>query len=164
MPQIAQLGEFYSSQIFWLLIFFGITFFVVGRGMVPKVMDTVATRDKRIADDLKAAEAARAQADAEEAAWRTRENANRAQAQGLIAEARAKAAAATAQRLAVAQAGIDATIAGAEIRIADARRAAADDIEAVAAEATRDIVSRVAGLTLDDAAVRGAVKENLVHG
>lgn len=164
MPQIAQLGEFYSSQIFWLLIFFGITFFVVGRGMVPKVMDTVATRDKRIADDLKAAEAARAQADAEEAAWRTRENANRAQAQGLIAEARAKAAAATAQRLAVAQAGIEATIAGAEIRIADARRAAADDIEAVAAEATRDIVSRVAGLTLDDAAVRGAVKENLVHG
>ena len=164
MPQIAQLGEFYSSQIFWLLIFFGITFFVVGRGMVPKVMDTVASRDKQIADDLKAAETARAQADAEEAAWRTRENANRAQAQGLIAEARAKAAAATAQRLAVAQAGIDATIAGAETRIADARRAAADDIEAVAADATRDIVSRVAGLTLDDAAVRGAVKENLVHG
>ena len=61
MPQIAQLGEFYSSQIFWLLIFFGITFFVVGRGMVPKVMDTVASRDNQIAADLKAAEAARAQ-------------------------------------------------------------------------------------------------------
>jgi len=164
MPQIAQLGEFYSSQIFWLLIFFGITFFVVGRGMLPKVMDTVASRDNTIAADLKAAEAARAQADAEEASWRTRENANRAQAQGYIADARASAAAATAQRLAVAQAGIDATIAGAETRIADARRAAADDIEAVAADATRDIVSRVAGLTLDDAAVRGAVKENLVHG
>jgi F-type H+-transporting ATPase subunit b len=164
MPQIAQLGEFYSSQIFWLLVFFGITFFVVGRGMVPKVMDTVASRDKQIADDLKAAESARASADQEEASWRARENANRAQAQGLIADARAKAAAATAQRLAVAQAGIDATIAGAETRIADARRAAADEIETVAAEVTRDIVSRIAGLSLDDAAVRGAVKENLVHG
>ncbi|WP_159982676.1 MULTISPECIES: ATPase [unclassified Novosphingobium] len=164
MPQIAQLGEFYSSQIFWLLIFFGITFFVVGRGMVPKVMDTVASRDKQIADDLKAAESARAQADAEEAAWRTRENANRAQAQGLIADARGQAAAAAAQRLAVAQAGIDATIVGAETRIADARRLAADEIETVAADATREIVSRIAGLSLDDAAVRGAVKENLVHG
>ncbi|WP_232493941.1 ATPase [Novosphingobium kaempferiae] len=164
MPQIAQLGEFYSSQIFWLLIFFGITFFVVGRGMVPKVMDTVASRDNQIAADLKAAEAARAQADAEEASWRTRENANRAEAQGTIAEARGRAAAATAQRLAVAQAAIDATLAGAETRIAEARRAAADDIEGVAAEATRDIVSRIAGLSLDDAAVRGAVKENLVHG
>lgn len=164
MPQIAQLGEFYSSQIFWLLIFFGITFFVVGRGMVPKVMDTVAQRDKQIANDLKAAEGARAQADQEEAAWRTRENANRAQAQGLIAEARAKAAAATAERLAIAQAGIDATIAGAENRIAEARRSAADEIETVAADATREIVSRIAGLSLDDAAVRSAVKENLVHG
>lgn len=164
MPQIAQLGEFYSSQIFWLLIFFGITFFVVGRGMVPKVMDTVAQRDQQIADDLKAAEGARAQADAEEAAWRTRENANRAQAQGLIAEARAKAAATTADRLASAQAAIDANIANAEARIADARRAAAAEIENVAADATREIVSRVAGLSLDDAAVRGAVKENLVHG
>ncbi|HUD30394.1 MAG TPA: ATPase [Novosphingobium sp.] len=164
MPQIAQLGEFYSSQIFWLLIFFGITFFVVGRGMVPKVMDTVASRDKQIADDLKAAEAARAQADSEEAAWRARENANRAQAQGLIADARAKGAAATADRLAAAQGRIDAQIAAAETRIAEARRSAAAEIETVAADATREIVSRIAGLSLDDAAVRGAVKENLVHG
>lgn len=164
MPQIAQLGEFYSSQIFWLLVFFGITFFVVGHGMVPKVMDTVASRDKQIADDLKAAEQARTAADAEEEAWRVRENANRAQAQGLIAEARAKAAAATTDRLAKAQAVIDARIAEAEGRIAEARRSAAAEIEDVAADATRDIVSRIAGLSLDDAAVRAAVKENLVHG
>jgi F-type H+-transporting ATPase subunit b len=26
MPQIAQLAETYASQIFWLLVFFGITF------------------------------------------------------------------------------------------------------------------------------------------
>ena len=35
MPQIAQLAETWSSQVFWLLVFFGITFFVIGRGMVP---------------------------------------------------------------------------------------------------------------------------------
>ena len=164
MPQIAQLGEFYSSQVFWLLVFFGITFFVVGRGMVPKVMDTVAQRDKQIADDLHAAERARAKADEEEAAWRTRENANRVQAQGLIAQARANAAAATAERVAAAQATIDVKLTEAEGRIEEARRSAAAEIENIAADAARDIVSRVAGLSLDDAAVRAAVKENLVHG
>lgn len=164
MPQIAQLAATYSSQIFWMLIFFGFTFFVVGRGMVPKVMDTVAQRDKQIADDLAAAERARAQADAEEEAWRTRENANRAEAQALIAEARAKAAAVTTERLATAQMAIDATLAEAETRISQARRSAAAEIEDVAADATREIVSRIAGLTLDDGAVRSAVKENLVHG
>lgn len=164
MPQIAQLGQYYASQIFWMLIFFGITFFVVGRGMVPKVMDTVATRDKQISDDLKAAEQARAAADAEEEAWRVRENANRSQAQGLIAEARAKAAVVTTERLAVAQGVIDARIHEAEQRIAQARRSAAAEIEDVAADAARDIVARIAGLSPDDAAVRAAVKENLVHG
>lgn len=164
MPQIAQLGEFYASQIFWLLVFFGITFFVVGLGMVPKVMDTVAQRDKQIADDLSAAELARKQADDEEASWRTRENANRAEAQGLIAQARGNAAAATEQRLAAAQAVIDGKLSDAENRIAEARRSAAAEIEDVAADAARDIVSRIAGLSVDDAAVRSAVKENLVHG
>ena len=56
MPQIAQLAETWSSQVFWLLVFFGITFFVIGRGMVPKVMETVAQRDSQIAADLAAAE------------------------------------------------------------------------------------------------------------
>ncbi|AIT79331.1 MULTISPECIES: F-type H+-transporting ATPase subunit b [Novosphingobium] len=164
MPQIEQLAATYSSQIFWLLVFFGFTFFVVGRGMVPKVMDTVAQRDKQISDDLIAAERARKQANEEEEAWRVRENTNRAEAQALIAEARTKAAAATEQRLAAAQSVIDTKLAEAEARIAEARKSAAAEIEDVAADATRDIVSRIAGLSLDDAAVRATVKENLVHG
>ncbi|CDO38159.1 MULTISPECIES: ATPase [Novosphingobium] len=164
MPQIEQLAATYSSQIFWLLVFFGFTFFVVGRGMVPKVMDTVAQRDKQISDDLIAAERARKQANEEEEAWRVRENTNRAEAQALIAEARTKAAAATEQRLAAAQSVIDTKLAEAEDRIAEARNSAAAEIEDVAADATRDIVSRIAGLSLDDAAVRSTVKENLVHG
>lgn len=164
MPQIAQLAATYSSQIFWMLIFFGFTFLAVGRGMVPKVMDTVAQRDKQIADDLFAAERARKQADEEEAAWRTRENANRAEAHGLIAAARGKAAANTADRLAATQTVIDGKLAEAEKRIAEARRSASAEIEDVTADIARDIVSRIAGLSLEDAAVRSAVKENLVHG
>ena len=37
MPQIAQLAETYASQIFWLLLIFGFVYFVIGRGMVPRV-------------------------------------------------------------------------------------------------------------------------------
>lgn len=164
MPQIAQLGEFYASQIFWLLVFFGLTFFLVGRGMVPKVIDTVAQRDKQIADDFAAAERARAEADREEEAWRVRENANRAQAQALIADARTKSAASTAARLANAQNGIDARLAAAEAGIAQARASATAEIENVATDAARDIVSRIAGLSVEESTARSAVKESLVHG
>ncbi|WP_230281272.1 ATPase [Croceicoccus sp. Ery15] len=161
MPQISQLAATYASQVFWLLIFFGLTYFVIGRGMVPKVMDTVAMRDKQIADDLSAAEAARKAADEQEEAWRQRENENRAKAQELIAEAKAKAAAETEARLGAAQTGIDAKLDAAEARIAEAREKAAAEIEGIAAEATQSIVARVSGLSVDNAAALGAVRKEL---
>jgi F-type H+-transporting ATPase subunit b len=159
MPQIAQLGETLSSQIFWMLVVFGLIFFVVGRGMVPKVLDTVSLRDRKIAEDLAAAAAARAQADEEEEAWRKRENANRARAQEIIAEAKAAAARSTEGRLAETGARLDAQVSEAGARIADARATALGEIEQVAAEAADDIVLRLAGVKVDAGAARAAVKE-----
>lgn len=164
MPQIAQLAETYSSQIFWLLVFFGIVFLVVGRGMVPKVMATVAERDGQIAADLAAATAARAQADAEEEAWRQRENANRAAAQELVAKAKGEAAAASEKKLAAAQKRLDTKLAEAEAEISAARTSALAEIEDVAVEAAQDIVQRLAGVKVTKPAAKSAVKEAMANG
>ncbi|MBL8657539.1 MAG: ATPase [Altererythrobacter sp.] len=164
MPQIAQLAETYSSQIFWLLIFFGFTFFVIGRGMVPKVMATVEARDAQISSDLAAAQAARDEADRQEEAWRLRENANRADAQAVLAKAKADAAAKTEQRLAKAQVKIDARLTEAETRIAASRETAMSEVETVAAEAAQDIVQRLAGVKVAKPAAAKAVKESMVNG
>lgn len=164
MPQIAQLAETYSSQIFWLLVFFGFTFFVIGRGMVPKVLATVEARDTQIAADLAAAQAARDEADRQEEAWRLRENENRAQAQSVLAKAKADAAATTEQRLAKAQTKIDAQLTEAETRIAASRDAAMGEIEVVAAEAAQDIVQRLAGVKVTKPSAAKAVKEAMSRG
>ncbi len=164
MPQIAQLAETYSSQIFWLLVFFGITFFLIGRGMVPKVMETVSKRDQQISDDLAAAQAARDAADEQEEAWRERENANRAKAQGLIADAKTQAAAKSEKKLAAAQKRLDTKLAKAETDIETARTSAMAEIEDVAVEAAQDIVSRLAGAKVDKRTARSAVKKALANG
>lgn len=164
MPQIAQILETWSSQVFWVLVVFGLVFFVIGKGMVPKVMDTVGLRDKQIADDLAAAQAARDAADEQEEAWRQRENDNRAAAQALVGEAKAKATASTEAKLAKVQAGIDAQAAEAEARIQAASTAAASEIQSVAGEAAQDIVSRLAGIDVDRAAATAAVKRALANG
>lgn len=161
MPQIAQLAETYASQIFWMLVFFGFVFFVVGKGMVPKVMATVESRDRQVAGDLAAAEAARAAADAQEEAWRVQANTQRAEAQALIAKAKAEAAKATEIRLAAAATKIDAEVGAAEARIAEARQGALGEIEAVAVEAATDIAQRLAGLKVDARSAKSAVKEAL---
>ncbi|MXP43386.1 F0F1 ATP synthase subunit B family protein [Allopontixanthobacter sediminis] len=163
MPQIAQLAETYSSQIFWLLVFFGIVFVFVGRGMVPKVMDTVAQRDQQISADLAAATAARAKADEEEEAWRVRENDNRAAAQAIVAQAKAEAADRNEKKLAAAQKRLDTKLAKAEQEISEARDAALAEVEGVAAEAAQDIVQRLAGVTVTAAAAKTAVKKALSH-
>jgi F-type H+-transporting ATPase subunit b len=164
MPQIEQLATTYASQVFWLLVCFGLVFFVVGLGLLPKVTSTVDLRDKQIADDLAAAEAARAAADAEEEAWRVTANKQRAESQALIAKAKVDAAKASEATLAAAAASVDVTVAAAEARIAAARQAALGEIENVAVEAAQDIVSRVAGLSVSTEQAQAAVKGALAHG
>ena len=164
MPQIAQLPEIWSSQLFWLLVIFGLVYFVIGRGMVPKVMDTVGLRDKQIADDLAAAQAARDAADEAEEAWRKRENANREAAQALVGEAKGKAQAATESKLATVQAAIDTQLEEAEARIDASRAEAAAEIETVAAEAAQDIASRLANIKVTKTDARSAVKKAMAHG
>ncbi|MFT4027621.1 MAG: ATPase [Novosphingobium sp.] len=161
MPQIAQLSETFAGQVFWSLIFFGLIFFIIGKGMVPKVMATVEQRDGQIASDLAAAEAARSAADAQEEAWRVQANAQRAEAQALIAKAKAEGAKATEARLAAAAAKIDAQVEAADARIAEARSGALAELETVAVEAATDIAQRVAGLKVDARSAKSAVKEAL---
>ncbi len=163
MPQIAQLAETYASQVFWLAIFFGFTFFVIGRHMVPKVMATVELRERQIVDDLAAAEAARKAADAAEATWKVESTRQRGEAHALIAKSKLEAAKHSETRLAAAGKVIDARIAEADARIDAARSSALAELEAVASEAAGDIVTRVAGITVDAGAARAAVKEAL-HG
>ncbi|KLI63650.1 ATPase [Aurantiacibacter marinus] len=164
MPQIAQIAEIWSSQLFWLLITFGFVFFVIGKGMLPRVMDTVGMRDAQIASDLAAAQSARDAADQAEEAWRMRENANREAAQDLVGKAKAKAQKSTETKLAKVQAVIDTQLEEAEARINASRAEAAAEIETVAAEAAQDIAARLANVSVTKTAAKSAVKEAMRRG
>jgi F-type H+-transporting ATPase subunit b len=143
MPQLTQLSDVILSQLFWLAITLGFIYFVIGRGMVPKILSTVDARDKRIADDLAAAERARADADATEEAYRLRMDASRAEASKLTLAAKASSAKATEQTLAE--------------RINSRRLQALDEIQGAAADLTQVIVLKVAAMTVDRPAVEAAV-------
>src|SRR5690349_24187631 len=88
MPQLSQLSDVYLSQFLWLAIALGFIFFVIARGMVPKIQATVDARESKIAGDLEAAQKARAAADETEAAWRERMDAARSEAARIAQEAK----------------------------------------------------------------------------
>src|SRR3954465_15276550 len=114
MPQINQLPFIYASQLFWLAVTFGLIFFGIGLGMVPKIQSTVAARDQRISDDLAEAERARAAADETEAAWRLRTDESRAEAMKLTASAKQDTARETETRIKAADAEAHAKVEAAE--------------------------------------------------
>jgi F-type H+-transporting ATPase subunit b len=163
MPQISQLAATYASQIFWLAIIFGLIYFGIGRSMLPKIEATVDARDRKIADDLAAAERARATADATEEAYRTRMAEARTAAVKATAEAKAAAAQAADQRVKAADAVLADQAAEAEARLRAAQADALAGIEDVAAEAAQDIVTRVSGAHVDRADAVGAVKAALAR-
>ena len=161
MPQINQLPLIFFSQLFWLLVVFGIIYFVIGRAMVPKIRTTVDAREARIASDLKRAQAAREEADRTEAEWRARMDAARAEAARLAQAAKQDSALKTEAKVKSAQDKINLKLEAAEAKIRDALAAARAEIEAVSAEATQDMVARLTGIQVDRKEAAAAVKAEL---
>jgi len=164
MPQIAQLALVYQSQWFWLLLTLGAIYLFVGRGIVPMVEATVDARDARIAADLTAAEAARAEADRTEEAWRKRINDAHADAVKATAEAKAAADRDAEKRVKKADAELAKKGDAAAASLAEARTSALAEIEAVAADAARDIVARLTGGSVTAAEAKAAVAGAMRHG
>jgi F-type H+-transporting ATPase subunit b len=158
LPQIVQLPQIFWSQLFWLLLVFGIIYFAIGRGMVPKIQSVVDDRDKKIADDLAAAQKARDDAEAVEAAYRERIEASRADAMKLAAESKQDAAREVEKRLAAIDAETAKRTDEAQARIRDAAEKAREELEPVAAEAASQLVTKLTGRPVDAAEAQPAVK------
>jgi F-type H+-transporting ATPase subunit b len=161
MPQLSQLSEVYLSQFLWLAIALAFIFFVIARGMVPKIQATVDQRESRIAGDLKAAQKARAAADETEAAWRARMDSARAEAARLAQDAKAESGRETEARVKAAAEKINLKVESAQSQLRDAANSAQAEIEAVAAEATREMVARLTGIQVDANDAAAAVKAEL---
>jgi F-type H+-transporting ATPase subunit b len=158
MPQIEQLPFIFASQLFWLAVVFGILFFGIARGMVPKIQATVQHREKKVADDLASAQQARAAAEETEAAYRERIDASRAEAAALTREARQAAARETEEKVRAAAGKIAAKVAAAEAKIRAAAEAARAEVEKVAVEATQEMVAKLTGIKVGHDEAAAAVK------
>ena len=163
MPQLNQLADVAYSQFFWLLVVLAIIYVGIGHFMLPKIQSTIESRDKRIEDDLAAAQAARSGADEVEADYRARMDAGRAEAMKLIQEAKTAGARSGEEKVRAAGDEIGGRIEAAEARIREATGAALGEIETVAAEAAREMVQRLAGLSISPERAAAAVKAAL-HG
>ena len=158
MPQITQLPVIFWSQLFWLLLIFGTLFFVIGRGMVPKIQGVVQDRDRKISEDLERAQRAREEAESTEAEYRKRIDASRAEAMKLAQEAKQAGSREAEERTRAVDAEVGDKITRAEADIRASVEKAMAELDAVAVEATRELVTKLTGKTIPASDATRAVK------
>lgn len=161
MPQLC--GEWMGNQIFWLVITLVIIYLILSRVALPRIAAVLAERQGTITNDIAAAEELKHKAEAAEAAYNQALADARAEAQKIVADARAEIQADLDAATAKADAEIAAKAAESEKAIAEIRAGALHSIEAVAKEATADIVAAMGGSAdakAVDAAVTAGMKGN----
>jgi F-type H+-transporting ATPase subunit b len=158
MPQLSQLPDVLLSQLLWLAIALGFIYFVIARGMVPKIQSNVDERERKIASDLEAAQAARDAAESTEAEYRKQIEVSRAEAMKVAAAAKQEGASQSEERVRAVDAEVGKKIAKAEADIRNSVEKAMSELDSIAVEASRELVAKLTGETVPAADATRAVK------
>jgi F-type H+-transporting ATPase subunit b len=153
----------FPSQIFWLVLTFVLLYLLMSRIALPRIASIFAERNKRIGDDLAAAQRFKEQSEAANAAYQQSLADARAHAQAIANETRDKHAAEAAATNKKLEAQLHEKLAAAEQSIASTRSAAMANVSGIAAETAAAIVQRLIGTTPSAQDVAAAVNEASKH-
>jgi F-type H+-transporting ATPase subunit b len=156
MPQLQFGDPLVVAQAVWMLVIFGVLYYVLRTYVLPPVGEVLENRAARIAGDLDAAREAKLTADNALAELRAATAQARAEAQSAIAGAVAQANAEAQARADVLSARLAEQVAAAETRIAASRDAAMATLRGVATDTATALLTKLVGRA-DAAAVDGAV-------
>ncbi len=160
MPQLEQIST-YLSQVFWLVLTFGILYIILWKSALPRIANVMEERQERIEGNLQKAETVKQEAEAVLAAYEAAVAKTRDEAQSILRASAVEFAELAAKRQEELSARLAKDGAAAAGRIDDARREALGNIQGVAGElalaAARKLVDIDASESDADAAVSQAM-------
>lgn len=143
MPQLDP--HSYASQLFWLSVFFILTFLFLRFVGLPRVTAIIDMRASKIDGDINAAEILRTQAEAAEASYESMIAAARADARRIVAETQERNAATLAHKTKEAIAEADHQVSHAVKRIDAAKDSALHGLREVTLGLAADITVKLVG-------------------
>lgn len=159
MPQLC--FDWYSNQIFWLVITLIVIFLVMSKIALPRIAAVLAERHGAIQGDLDKAEEMKTKAVEAEAAYNKALVDARAQAASIVAEARAEIQQDLDAAMGKADAEIAAKAAESAVAIKEIRDNAVAAVKDVANDTASEIVKAVMPGAGDAKAVKAAVTARL---
>jgi F-type H+-transporting ATPase subunit b len=146
----------WPGQMVWMLIIFGILYFLFSKVFVPKVGGAIAAREDRISGDIGAARRMKEESEAQAAAVAEEMNQARGRAHKLAQDAKSKAKSDAALRQAEEETKLAKSLASAEARIGAARDQALVHVQAIAETTAEAMVAKLTGKAATAAELKAA--------
>ncbi len=157
MPQLNP--EFWVSQIFWLILSFGIMFVVLAKFILPKIRSNIEIRKSQILENIEIAEKQRLESEKKIKEFEKTILDNKNEAKNYFTEARKKIIDDINKKREVLENEINNEIIKAEKEIEDLKNGASEKINKIAIETSSDLLKKLIDADVNSSSISAIVND-----
>ena len=157
MPQLNP--EFWFSQIFWLIITFGIMFILLSKLVLPKISENLEVRKAQIAENIEAAEKQRMESDKKLKEYDQLILNSKNEAKNYFNKAREKILKDVDKKRESLEKEIDEEIDKVEKEILDLKNKSPEKIRKIAVETSSDLIKQIIGVEVNNSSISAIVED-----
>ena len=157
MPQLNP--EFWFSQIFWLIITFGIMFILLSKLVLPKISENLEVRKAQISENIEAAEKQREESDKKLKEYDQLILNSKNEAKDYFNKAREKILKDVDKKREILEKEINEEINKAEKEILDLKNKSPEKIRKIAVETSSDLIKQIIGVEVNNSSISAIVED-----
>tara|TARA_Y100000590_G_scaffold157377_1_gene180846 strand:+ start:22 stop:600 length:579 start_codon:yes stop_codon:yes gene_type:complete len=157
MPQLDP--EFWFSQIFWLVITFGILYLILSKIILPKISDNLEARKSQVLENLELAEKQRNESETKLKEFDNIILKSKIKAKNLFNESRKKLLDDINSKRQKLEEEIDKEVKIVEAEIEDLKKKSPEKINKIAIEASGDLINQLIGVNLNNSSITAIVSD-----
>ena len=157
MPQLDP--EFWFSQIFWLVITFGILYIVLSKLILPKISENLETRKSQVLDNLELAEKQRNDSIAKLKEFDNIILKSKIEAKNIFNQSRKKLLEEINNKREKLDQEIDKEVKNVESEIEELKRKSPEKINKIAIETSGDLINQIIGANVNNSSITAIVTD-----
>ena len=157
MPQLNP--EFWISQIFWLIITFGILFIVLTKVILPKISDNLETRKSQILENIETADKQKEESQKKIDEYEKIILDSKLKAKSYFNEAREKILDDINKKRAALEKDLDEEIGEVEKELLDLKNKSGEKINKIAAETSAELIKELIGEEVNSSSIAAIVED-----
>ena len=157
MPQLNP--EFWISQIFWLIITFGILFIVLTKVILPKISDNLETRKSQILENIETADKQKEESQKKINEYEKIILESKIKAKNYFNDAREKILEDINKKRAALEKDLDEEISSTENELSEFKKSSGDKVIKIAAETSAELIKELIGEGVNSSSIAAIVED-----